>query len=249
MLIWIILFFAVLIASFILALRSMGDYQEHPLALGLEYSLFLIQDPTKFSPEILHNLHEEASKSNTIISLEKLFKGSKTALVIFAPKELINKFSTTLDFIELEDYSLTETSNFKIWEIGSKNLSHKLLKRDFFIELPKLKQEEQLWWQIILKPQSGSHRCREKDLYFQSIIRAVLIATDKAHEQEVTELLFIKGKELGLNILPQANSSAELLKSYRQRILPLNYIKELGEEVLPFFTNEEVIALLDIQSG
>lgn len=244
MLIWIILFFIIIILSFVLALKSMNDYQGQPLALKLQYSLFLVKNPTEFTLEILQDIHEETSKNNTIISLEKLFKGEKTALVIFAPKELLNKFSNVLNLLELEDYSLKEINNVKVWEIGSNNLSPKLLERDFTIKLPNLKEDEQLWWQIILKPKSSNYQCREKNVYFQSLIRAVLLTADKSREQEVSEILFTRGKELGLNVLPQSHSGNELLKFYQQRILPLNYHKDLGEEILPLLTNEQVIALL-----
>lgn len=223
-----------------MALKSMSDYQEQPLNLGLKYSLFLIIDSQKLTQEILKNIHDEALKSNTLFSLEKLFKGEKTALVIFAPRELVNKFTNTLDLLELEDYSLKEINNFKAWEIGSKDLSPKLLEKDFFIKLPKLNKEEQLWWQIILKPKIGN---------FQSIIRVVLITTNKEREQEITEILFDKGKELGITILPQAYSSSELLKFYQQRVLPLDYIKELGEMALLLVTKEQTLALLALKQG
>lgn len=247
MIIWIILFFFVIIISFILALKSMNDYQGQPLALGLKYSLFLIQNPIELTLDILKSIHDEALKSNTIISLEKLFNGGKTALVIFAPKELMDKFSTTLDLLELEDYSLKEIPDFKAWEIGSKNLSPKVLEKDFFIKLPVLQEGEQLWWQIILKPKTANYQCRDKNIFFQSIIRIILLSVDKEKEQEMKEILFTKVGALGINTLPQAYSSAELLKSYQQRILPLNYVKELGEEALPLLTLEQVLALLSVR--
>lgn len=247
MLIWIILFFIIIIASFILALRSMGNFQGQPLALKLKYSLFLIQNPTALTFEVLRNIHDEAAKNNTIISLEKLFKGKKTALIIFAPEELINKFSHILNLLELEDYSLKSIDNFKIWEIGCKNLSPKLLGKDFSINLPNLKEDEEFWWQIILKPKIGSFQCREKNAHFQSVIRGILLTTDKAKEQEISEILFAKSKELGFSILPQSLASNELLKFYQQRILPLSYNKDLGEESLPYLSNEQVIALLSLQ--
>ena len=57
----------------------MSDYQEKPLSLGLNYSLFLITNPLQLTSEILEKIYEEALKSNTPFSLEKLFKGEKTA--------------------------------------------------------------------------------------------------------------------------------------------------------------------------
>lgn len=221
MLIWIILFFIIIIASFVMALKSMSDYQEHPLNTGLKYSLFLIQNPEELTPQILEDIRHEALKRKAIISLEKLFKGGKTALVIFTPQEIMNKFTKILNLLELEDYSLKEITNFKIFEIGGKNIS-------FSPKLPELKDNEQLWQQIILKPKTGN---------FQSIIRVVLLSTDKAKEQEMTE-------NFSKVTLPQSYSGTEILKSYRQRILPLDYIKELGEEALPLLTSEQVLALL-----
>lgn len=248
MLIWIILFFVVIIASFVLALRSMGDYQEQPFGLGLKYSLFLVKNTSALTPAILEEIYHEVLKNNAIISLEKLFKGGKSALVIFIPQKLADKFTETLNLLELEDYSHKETNNFKALEIGSKNLSPKILEKEFSLQLPKLKEDEEIWWQIILKPKIINHQCKEKEAYFQSIIRIILISTDKAREQELDEILFTKGKEFGFAVLPQAYSSSELLKFYQQRVLPLNYAKELGEGVLPFVTDKQTLALLNIKT-
>ncbi|MDO8570123.1 MAG: hypothetical protein Q7R97_00875 [Candidatus Daviesbacteria bacterium] len=248
MLIWIILFFAVLIASFILALKSMGDYQDQPLGLGLKYSLFLIKNPTALNTSLLEEIYHESLKNNAIITLEKLFNGDKNALVIFAPKRLTDKLNTTLDLLELEDYSLKEVSNFHALEIGSKNLSPKILEQDFHFKLSELQEGEQLWWQIVLKPKVINRQCKNKEVYFQTVIRVILLTADKAKEQELDEILSTKGKDLGLIVLPQAYSGIELLKFYQQRILPLNYIKELGEEALPFITDKQIIALLNVRT-
>lgn len=248
MLIWIILFFAVLIASFILALKSMGDYQEQPFGLGLKYSLFLIKNPTALTSSLLEEIYHELLKNNAIVTLEKLFNGEKSALVLFAPKKLSDKITTTLDLLELEDYSLKEIINFKALEIGSKNLSPKILDQDFFLKVPQLKEGEQLWWQIVLKPKAINRQCKDKEAYFQSIIRVILSTTDKAREQELDEIFFTEGKELGFIVLPQAYSSSKLLKFYQQRILPLDYIEELGDGALPFLTDKQILALLNIQT-
>ncbi|MDO8638027.1 MAG: hypothetical protein Q7R43_00500 [Candidatus Daviesbacteria bacterium] len=229
MIIWFVLFFIVVIASFILALKSMGDYQERPLGMGLKYSLFLVQNPNMLTGDILKNIYDEALKSNTIISIEKLFKGEKTALVIFAPKELTDKFTGTLNLLELEDYSTREINNFKIWEIGVKN--------PVSIKLPALSAKEEFWWQIVLKPKIESRQCRDKNIFFQTIIRAVLISEDKTKEQETRN-------QLGNSILPQAHSSLDILKSYRQRILPLDYVQNLGDGALPLLNKEQIMALL-----
>jgi len=86
MLIWIILFFIVIIISFIMAVKSMSDYQEKPLSLGLNYSLFLITNPLQLTSEILEKIYEEALKSNTPFSLEKLFKGGCTT---YSPERMM----------------------------------------------------------------------------------------------------------------------------------------------------------------
>ena len=144
---------------------------------------------------------------------------------------------------------MKEIKNFKALEIGSKNLSSKILEKDFYLQLPQLKEGEQLWWQIILKPKIINRQCKDKEVHFQSIIRVILLTVDRTKEQEVDEILFTKGKELGFIVLPQAYSSFELLKFYQQRVLPLNYIKELGEGALPFITDKQVFALLNVQTS
>ena len=232
-----------------MAVKSMSDYQEKPLSLGLNYSLFLMTNPVQLTSEILEKIYEEALKSNTPFSLEKLFKGEKTALVIFAPKELITKFTPALNLLELEDYSVKEISNFKIWEIGAKNIYPRFSEKDFLIKLPRLKMSEEFWWQIILRPKIETKQCREKNAFFQTLIRAVLLSSDKSTEQEITEILFSKDKEMGMTILPQGYSDGELLKFYQQRLLPLDYVKELGDKALPFLSKEQIIVLLSLKQG
>src|SRR5437870_4004856 len=121
MILWLLLFFLTVAISFVLAYQSMRDYQENPGHFKIEYSLFLIRSPEALNINVLKAIEVELSKENLIISLERLFKGTKTALVIFGPKIILQKFSTTLNLLELEEYTKqAKDGQISVWEMGVK---------------------------------------------------------------------------------------------------------------------------------
>lgn len=152
MLLWPVLFILIIVISLILAYQSMKDFQEKPEKLGLEYGLFLIRDTFNFTPEVLNLIHQDIAKDGLVISIERLFKGLKSALVIYGPKDIILKHNNALRLIELEDYAQNTPANISVWEVGVKDLL--TLKQDMpnlFKELPQLRDSEQFWWQLILQ--------------------------------------------------------------------------------------------------
>lgn len=224
MLIWFILFFLVVAISFVLAYQSMSDYEERPLVAGKIYSLFLIQKPEALTEEIFGKFHAQLLKEKAIISLERLFKGQKKALVIFGPSQALQPFTQDLGLIELEDYSrqdkvkaVAEEKNILAWEQGIKKQGlgqEKQASGDIAEDLPSLLEKEQFWWQLILKPQKSTQPS------FQVVIRAVFLAENKKRVTELETDLFKIGKRMNLTMLPQVYSSAQMLDFYRQRILP-----------------------------
>ncbi|EKD84968.1 MAG: hypothetical protein ACD_38C00123G0003, partial [uncultured bacterium] len=89
MILWLILFLLIIGISFILAFRSMKDYQEIPKASKVEYGLFLIRRTDSFDAGVLGSIGKFMLDNSLIISLERLFKGNKAALTIFGPKEIL----------------------------------------------------------------------------------------------------------------------------------------------------------------
>lgn len=213
MLLWLILFFAIIAISFFLAYQSMRDFQLKPEKLKLEYSLFLIRNATNFNDEFLKSIHSTISSGGLIISIEKLFKGQRSALVIFGPKLVLNKFQSDLDLLELEDYSRKfDSKDLYAFETSKKG---KIEPNDIKIKLTPLvtlADSEQFWWQLTLQAQNS----KNKDL-FNGIIRGVIIASEDK-KRLIQNLSSID--QLKLAKIPSPYSNRQLLEIYRERILP-----------------------------
>lgn len=155
MLLWIILFILIIIISLILAYQSMKDFQDKPEKLGSQYAPFLIRNTTALTEDLLKQLHNEIFKKGQLISLERLFKGLRSALIIYGPKEILVRYSEPLKLIELEDYTGVNIEHLSVWEVGVKELtSLKENLPNLFKELPQLLDQEQFWWQLVLRPKS-----------------------------------------------------------------------------------------------
>lgn len=214
MILWLVLFLLVVGISFVLAFRSMRqDYLEVP-PQSTQYGLFLIRKTSALKIEVLDSLHEATINEGLIISLERLFKGSKSALVIFGPKNILLNFADKMDLLELEDYTNTSQENIQAWEVGIKKTTNKMGKIDLFKDLPVLQEDEQMWWQIVLqaKMQKGNQ------LVFQSQIRVVLLATDPSRIKELTQNLQNLAAPYLIK-LPKAFTNQQILTFYKQRSL------------------------------
>lgn len=135
MILWIVLFILIVPLSYALALKSMKEFVQTP---EVDTSLYLIRNKHKFSEALRLILHELQS-SNLSIAFERLFKGKRSALVVFGPKKLLEKSVPILDLLELEDYTNVDVNSISAWETGEKPK-----------KLPELKDDEQMWWQLIL---------------------------------------------------------------------------------------------------
>ncbi len=99
-------------------------------------SLYLIRKAHKLS-EALHLILPVLQDSSLGISFERLFKGKKSALVVFGPKKLLEKLKPVLDLLELEDYT-----NVDIKQVSAREGNPKAV--------PDLSDEEHFWLQLIL---------------------------------------------------------------------------------------------------
>jgi len=192
----------------------MKDYQEIPSG-EKEYSLYLIRKPLFLTSQILSAL-VNLSKGK-IISLERLFKGQTSALVIFGPKKILEAhFSDILGLLELEDY--TKVSEVISWEVGKKGQTD--LNADIFGDLPVFSEQEQFWWQVIIRD-------------FEVQMRAVFAFADKERKQLASVLE--KVGEKNLSKLPKAFSSEQILDFYRKRVFtPADSFTSKSDEVLSF---------------
>ena len=190
----------------------MSDYREQPQNTAALYSLFLIGKTQALTLELMTQLYQAALAGRTILSLERLFKGSKRALVVFGPRQLLHQHKETLGLVELEDYSRIVKGEISAWEMSRKNNDKKAETINFAVPLM---EGEECWWQLVLQSVPGSEPA------FKSTIRMVVKAADKNAVQSLQEKLSEAFNKAGLILMPQAYSSQQLVKFYQERSLPV----------------------------
>ncbi len=221
MILWLI-FVGVLVASYLLALRSMRDFQEIP-GEDEDYSLFLIRRPQELNFSTLSLLRDNFLKSGQVLSFERLFKGYKSALVIFGPRRLTAVLKT-LDLLELEDYTQVSPEQVNAWEVGIKESikSNPLTS----VRFPQLNESEQLWWQLLVSRS------------FKPQIRAVLVVQDPKRRKDLSSLVENLSPDRLIR-LPRGFTNSELLDFYQKR----SFKKDNGN---PPLSLEEVLSLVKI---
>lgn len=198
----------------------MRDYQEIP-EKKLQYSVFLIQNPAALNSEVLSSLFLLIKKGE-IISLERLFKGNQSALVIFGPKPILQNL-TSLNLLELEDYTGVNDQEVAAWEITLKD--YKMVE-NIFNQVPEFESSEQFWWQIVLQTYSKNYliefidRLRgvevsSKDQTLQAQIRALLVV----HSEDRRKKLKVSLENLSDKLIkiPRPYTSLQLMEFYRKR--------------------------------
>jgi len=236
MILWLLLFFLVIAISFVMAYRSMRDFQFIPQKTGLEYGLFLIRNPNAITAEFLIDLSNKILQKNLSLSFERLFKGPQSALVVFGPKEQLMAISSHLNLLELEDYSLKIDENqISAWELGLKDLSQKefLLENPFAI-LAELQTSEQFWWQVSLKLDSSKENLDKNKFLTQ--IRCVFSSADDRRRSELTSKLVGIGAPALVKV-PKPFTSEKILEFYRKRILSM-------EKINPSLSAKEVLKVV-----
>lgn len=243
MLPWAALFLIIVAISALLAYQSMKDYEQKP-SLKDTYSLFLIKNPLGVV-KVLDSLHLSLLQKSQLVSFERLFKGSQSALVIYGPKATLQIFNNDLNLLELEEYTQADASLITAWEMGTKDLaSFHLEKFNIFEGLPSLQDAEQWWWQLVLQPTTSSldlnlRKKRSFDLKLQKIfsahpelrqvadrksqqktynaqIRTVLVSSDSKRREDLTAQLTNLANGKLVKI-PKPFTSEQILDSYRQR--------------------------------
>lgn len=207
MILWLLLFLLVIGISFILAFRSMRDYQEIPQKTDVDYGLFLVRQIKNFDVKLLDSIRQEVLTEKAIVSLERLFKGRQTALTIFGPKNILSKFQNELDILELEDYTTEFTDNrVYVWEVGARATAK--LNPDHFNEifsnLPQLEAWEQFFWQVILNKN-------------QVQIRAAVFSEDPIRKKMLASVQNLNAG--GLVKIPKPFSNKQMIEFYRARSL------------------------------
>lgn len=237
MTIWLAIFLIIIIASFILAYLSMRDFSEIPSIK--KFGIFLIQNPHALTKTVLDHIYSEIKKENQVLSLERLFKGEKSALVIFGPHDILSNYSNILNLLELEDYTNIDTGKVVIWEMGVKDKRLNITSENIFEGLPKLNSDEQIWWQLVLQPQQEG---------FTSFVHRIFLgknSTGKKFRCQLRVVIYSGAakKKAALNNLnlgnivkiPRPQTSEQLFKNYVSRSINIadNFLMDLNsDEVL-----------------
>lgn len=221
MILWVLLFILIVAISFVLALKSMADYQEIPAHAGEEYGLFLIKRPHELSGDILLSLHTELISAGLIISFERLIKGTQAALVIYGPKKILANYKYTLDLLELEEYTDVDPSYISSWEVS--------VKHPDVPHFPPLSFDDQVWWQLSLSAKKGG--------LYHPHIRLVVVSADAQRREDLKRTLHELSPDKFVK-LPKMFSDEQLLDFYKKRA----FRKDTNRNMQP----EEVIKLLKV---
>lgn len=228
MIFWLVLFIIIVSVSFVLAYLSMRDYQEIP-KLSTENGLYLIQAPNALTAKLLENIYSQVEENGYVVSLERLFKGQKSALVIFGPKAVLEKFTGLLKLLELEDYARVDLSKVLIWEVARKEVIPFEVD-NLFGNIPDFSSSEQFWWQVILfSKKSGSILDRLTYLLipgskksepkkFQIQIRAAVVSDSDQRRNDLAATLQ-KMAEGRLVKIPRPYSNEQLIESFKLRLV------------------------------
>ncbi len=206
MIIWAILFLLIISISFVLAYRSMIDYQEIPQRQEENYGLYLVRASQELTGKVLDSVRSKLSSHMGVVSLERLFKDRKTVLCIFGPKNILEDLSWELQLLELEDYTAKVVSgNMDIWEVGIKGNGKAENIDNIFKDLPKLYGKDQFFWQIVM----GNKRVQIRAAIFsESIERRKMFANWFG---ELAPEVIVK--------VPRPFSTGQMLDFYRLRSL------------------------------
>lgn len=215
MILWFLLFVLIIAISFVLAYRSMKDYQEIPQKSEIEYGLYLVRNPQNFNKEFLDAIRKHLTKEGLIVSIERLFKGNQAALTIYGPKRVLEEYIGELNLLELEDYtSAVDSNHTSVWEMGVASNTHpgNLNIEGIFSDLSHLGNEDQFFWQVVLGPKNG------KSSLFSSQIRAVVYSKDQQKRQDLIPVLQnMASKELVK--IPNPFTHHQMMDFYKSRSL------------------------------
>lgn len=230
MIFWVMLFILVVLISFFLAMQSMRNFREVPQAQEEDYGLFLIRKTINITLDLLDQLHTLILKEGFIVSFERLFKGSESTLVLFAPRRIAQNYLDLLDLIEIEDYTDVPKEGILGFEMGTKESNYNNNKnlQNFFVNFPKLEDAETIWWQLIIMA--------KKDRFFEIVPRVVIRGRDLIRAAEIEKKLHHLAGGFLIKI-PKPYSIGQILQFYQQR----NFGKDMHN---PTITSNEVLNLI-----
>lgn len=255
--VWVIIFLLIAIVSFVLALRSMVNFRQNPKDLSSDWGIFLIGKPENLTDELLDSLYQVCLKKRLIISLERLFKGNRSALVVFGERSIINQFSQTLSLLELEDYLPANEKNVLIWDYSVKRgtkLNYDINLKS--VEKLDLKDNEQFFWQITMQPLgnkldqilfkmykkllgcNASNFTQDNDKLFISNIRGVLLSDSiKKGEDRFNKI----AQQFNLVVTPSPFKSFQRLDFFQTRQVLY------GAKLAILINSKHILPLIDLK--
>lgn len=228
MIFWVLLFILVVLISFFLAMQSMRNFREVPQAQEKDYGPFLIRKTMNITTDFLDQLHTQILKEGFIVSFERLFKGSESTLVLFAPRKIAQNYLTSLDLIEIEDYTDVPKEGILGFEMGTKADKNNKNLQNFFGNFPKLEDDETVWWQLIIMAR--------KERLFEVLPRVIIKGRDLIRAAEIEKKLHHLAGGFLIKI-PKPYSIGQILQFYKQR----NLNKDMHN---PTITSNEVLNLI-----
>lgn len=256
--VWVIIFLLISIVSFALALRSMVTFRQNPKDISSDWGVFLIGNPQNLTQDLLDQLYQLCLNKRLIISLERLFKEGKTALVIFGGKSILGTFSQNLGLLELEDYSsAANEKNALVWDYSVKRGTQ---LSGYFntlsLENLDLAVNEQFWWQVTLQPlgnkldqtlfkmyqkllgYNASNFTQNNGRLFIANIRGVLISDqDKFDEDNLAKI----ARQFNLVTIPTPFKSYQKVNFYQSRQL------SFAANLAILMTSDQILPLISVR--
>lgn len=256
--VWMIIFFLIAIVSFILALRSMVTFRQNPKDISSDWGVFLIGNPQNLTQDLLDQLYQLCLNKRLIISLERLFKEGKTALVIFGDKSILGTFSQNLGLLELEDYSsAANAKNALVWDYSVKRGAR---LSEYFgtlsLENLDLAVNEQFWWQVTLQPLgnkldrtlfklyqkllgcNASNFTQSQDKVFIANVRGVLISD---HDKFDVDRFNKIARQFNLVTIPTPLKSYQKVNFYQSRQL------SFAANLAILLTSDQILPLISVR--
>lgn len=203
MILWITLFILVVSVSFVLTALSMRDFSD-VLVEKSGYSLFLIRNISNLDKDLLDLIISEINSKGAYISLERLFKGRQSTLVVFGPKKILSLYTDQLGLLELEDYTDVNVENVSGFEVGIKNSGDWEVNPKLFDKIPNLYDTEEFWWQVII---SNSSKIQ---------ISAVVLSDNLDRRGQLVKDIENLAPDMVLK-LPKVFSNSQMLDLYKHR--------------------------------
>lgn len=242
MLFYIALVAFIILASLLLAWRSMKDYQDKPKAQG--YGIYLVRNHAAISEEFLKKIYHLSklkdiqSKVNPLlVSFEKLLKGKTLSLIMYAPLQYFEKLPE-LHLLELEDYTQKiDQSQLLCFEVGRyKKMAVDYSKINPFDKI-HLEDDEYLFLQLVSSSDTGV----QMQQGFQVTLRLAISAKDAARRVEISKLVEENMKsQLGLSAETKKRSSRKVFDGFKARSLIPREVNRL------LVSGQAVVALLKV---